>query len=103
MELADSYCPGRENKDADSLSRLPLDIEGMIEQCTEEMSSDSIAATTQAVEVQEDTSYWLVSDSFPCSPDMGDNETLPEDKIQQSQREDPHVRPVIKYKLTGLR
>ncbi len=107
-ELADfhfsiKYHPGRENTDADSLSRLPVDIEGMIEQCTEEMSSECIAATAQAVEVQEDTSHWVESDSFPYSPDMGDNEPLPVAKIQQSQREDPHIGPVMKYKLTGMR
>lgn len=107
-ELADfhfsiKYRPGRENADADSLSRLPLDIEGMIEQCTEELSSDCIAATAQAVEVQEDTSPWVVSDSSPCSPDMGDSEPLLVAEIQQSQREDPHMGPVIKYKLTGMR
>ncbi len=107
-ELADfhfsiKYRLGQENTDADSLSRLSLDIEGMIEQCTKEMSSDCIAATAQAVEVQEDTSHWVESDSFPYSPDMGDNEPLPVAKIQQSQREDPHIGPVIKYKLTGMR
>lgn len=50
-ELADfditiKYRPGRENCDADGLSRMPCDIETMIEECSEEMSSPSVQTTS---------------------------------------------------------
>ncbi len=53
-ELADfhltiRYRPGKENCDADGLSRMPCDIEAMMEKCTKEMSSPSV----QAVETKD--------------------------------------------------
>lgn len=50
-ELADfhitiKYRPGRENTDADTLSRMPVDIETLMEECTEELSSRSVQAST---------------------------------------------------------
>lgn len=50
------YCPGEENVDADSLSRMPVNIEEMRTQSTEELASDCVAATTQAVESQDTSS-----------------------------------------------
>ncbi|XP_052003457.1 uncharacterized protein LOC127658287 [Xyrauchen texanus] len=46
-ELADfhftiCYRPGRENIDADSLSRMPVDLETTMRECTEEFSSDCV-------------------------------------------------------------
>lgn len=106
-ELADfhfsiKYRPSRENADADSLSRLPLSIEEMMKQCTEELSSDCIAATAQAVEVQETLSSWTLSDS-PCLSDGGGNSSIPADEIRLAQQEDPHIGPVIKCKLNSVR
>ena len=69
-ELADfhitiKYHPGRENTDADSLSRMPVDIETMIVECTEELSSRSVQATVQSVETQDSNG--------PVSPVCSDN------------------------------
>lgn len=49
-ELADfhfetRYRPGKVNIDADTLSRLPLDITEYVAACTEELSKDTIQAT----------------------------------------------------------
>lgn len=60
-ELADihftvNYRPGKENMDADSLSRMPIDIESFMKECSEEMSYDVIGAATQAVENQDESS-----------------------------------------------
>uniref|UniRef100_A0A8C7CJY9 ribonuclease H n=1 Tax=Oncorhynchus kisutch TaxID=8019 RepID=A0A8C7CJY9_ONCKI len=48
------YRPGRENGDADALSRMPLDVESLMRECSEEFPPDTIAATIQAVEVQKE-------------------------------------------------
>lgn len=48
------YRPGRENGDADALSRMPLDVESLMRECSEELPPDTIAATIQAVEVQKE-------------------------------------------------
>lgn len=38
------YRPGKENIDADSLSRMPVDIETFMNECSEELSYDVIGA-----------------------------------------------------------
>lgn len=73
-ELADfhftiRYCPGKENVDADSLSRMPVSTEEIIKQCTEEVASDCMAAITQAVETQDSSSSRVcpVLTPFQCT------------------------------------
>ena len=39
------YRPGRINKDADALSRLPLDIDRYMRMCTEEISINTIISS----------------------------------------------------------
>ena len=41
------YRPGKKNGDADGLSRMPLEINELIRECTEEANSDIINATVQ--------------------------------------------------------
>lgn len=55
------YRSGRENTDAESLSRLPVDIEIIMEECTEELSSRSAQATVQSVEVQHSNIKWSMA------------------------------------------
>ncbi|CAB4011748.1 Hypothetical predicted protein, partial [Paramuricea clavata] len=48
-ELADfifdiKYRPGRNNQDADALSRMPVDLANYRERCTEEVPSENIVA-----------------------------------------------------------
>lgn len=54
-ELADfrfgiKYRPGKVNVDADTLSRLPLDIDIYVEKCTEELNRDTIRAAWEGSE-----------------------------------------------------
>ncbi len=53
-ELADynltiRYHPGKNNSDADGLSRMPLDIEDYMHSCTAEASQDVISASIERV------------------------------------------------------
>ena len=49
------YRPGKENVDADSLSRMPVDIELILGRCAE-LTTDYVAVTIQAVETQDSNS-----------------------------------------------
>jgi transposase InsO family protein len=107
-ELADfhliiKYRPGRENGDADGLSRMPCDIEEMMGNCTEEMSSHSVQATVQAIETRDSqTACWIMAPG--C---VGTEEELPTPfsraEICQAQRDDPNIGPVIDYKQSDQR
>ena len=110
-ELADfhftiRYRPGRENVDADSLSRMPVDIETMMSQCTEELSSDCVAATTQAIQTQ-DVSPWactVITSPMLCTTDCEDRlASLSTADIRQAQQNDQHISPVIQFKLTDTK
>ena len=47
------YRPGHPNKDADALSRMPLDIASYMETCTEIVSPDDIVTGCLGLEAQE--------------------------------------------------
>ncbi len=106
-ELADfhftiKYRPGKDNIDADSLSRMPLDIETMMEQCTEELTSDCVEATVQAIEAQDLTMSWTAMTSLHNPTENAESsETYSTDEIRQAQREDPYIGPVVQCKLAG--
>lgn len=106
-ELADfhitiKYRPGRENTDADSLSRMPVDIETIMKECTEELSSRSVQATVQSVEVQESNIIWSVALSVQCAVTTEtEHPPIPPEEIWQAQREDWCMGPVIKCMLSG--
>ena len=53
------YRPGITNKDADCLSRLPLDISGLEDKCTQEVVPDAFQAimTGMAVQGREDEAW----------------------------------------------
>ncbi len=46
------YRPGKKNGDADGLSRMPIEIDKLIRECTEEADSDRIHATVQSMQLQ---------------------------------------------------
>ena len=47
------YRPGVVNKDADCMSRLPLDIEGYMRDCTEEIPADAFRAIMSGVQTKQ--------------------------------------------------
>lgn len=110
-ELADfhftiKYRPGKENIDADSLSRMPIDMETLMQHCTEEMSYDAVGATAQAVRAQQESNIsWSMAVSATGAVTTRNSSIMPFSvaEIQQSQRDDPHIEPVMQYKLSGTR
>lgn len=108
-ELADfhftvKYRPGKENVDADSLSRMPLDIETFMRECSEEMPYNVIGAAMQAVENQDESSVsWSMGVSATSATVTTDTSIVPlkTGQIKDDQRNDPTVGPLIQHKLTG--
>ena len=111
-ELADfnfkiRYRPGKENGDADYLSRLPLDFEKYMQQCTTEVNQDVIHATINAAQAQyQGKTAWINSFSVPRdlpqypknSPDLGH---IDQHKLRVAQQDDPAIGPVMRWKLSG--
>lgn len=109
-ELADyhftiKYRPGRENVDADSLSRMPIDMETLMKECSEEMSYDAVGAATQAVEHQDELraswSLAISAESAAAATDDASIVPFTAAQIQEDQRSDSNIGPVILCKLTG--
>lgn len=48
------YCPGKSNADADGLSRMPLDIDKFMKQCTEQLQPDILRASVDGVMVESE-------------------------------------------------
>ena len=107
-ELADfhltiKYRPGRENGDADGLSRMPCDIEEMMESCTEEMSSLSVQATVQAIETKDSETAWCMMALEGEA--TGENTLTPFSRadICQAQKDDLDIGPVMDCRQSDQR
>lgn len=109
-ELADfqfdvRYRPGKVNIDADTLSRLPVDIDSYVHTCTEELSRDTILATWEGSRAakQKDVAYVAALDlsQGPSSQPPGLLPTISHDELVRNQRDDPAISQVIKLKEAG--
>ena len=105
------YRPGKSNIDADFLSRMPLNIDEYIPQCTEELATDVLQATVSACCGQRKSEVAWVSalSAKPNNFDLQDQELLdPKSRqrfdvsdIVQAQEEDSVISSIRKFKLGG--
>lgn len=113
-ELADfhftiRYRPGRENIDADALSRLTTLSEKNIPEYTVELSSDSIGAMIQVVEVQfEQGMPWSFAVACQDSPTCAEISKAParpmtKEEIMRAQREDKDIQFIIHHLQSGIK
>lgn len=106
-ELADfhfniKYRPGKSNSDTDALSRMPLDVDALMRECTEELLPNTVTAAIQAIEVQENsfTAASVTTDpenmlaTAPISP-------IPKEQLRETQKADQVICPVLEFKLSG--
>lgn len=94
FDLTIKYRLGRDNGDADGLSRMPCDIETMIEECSEEMSSPSVQTTVQAVEMNVSHTVWSIM-ATGC-PDTDEDMPTPLSRaaLCQAQKDDKDIGPI---------
>ncbi|KAI4887981.1 hypothetical protein NFI96_001880 [Prochilodus magdalenae] len=111
-ELADfhftiKYRPGRENNDADALSRMPLDVESMMKEYSEDLCSDVVMAAIQSVEAQREVDVnWSVALVTQAPSEESSVESvvpIPKDELRKAQKSDPSIKPVLEYKLQGCK
>ncbi|KAJ7985270.1 hypothetical protein DPEC_G00350330 [Dallia pectoralis] len=103
-ELADfhftiRYRPGKENVDADSLSRMPVNMEVMMGQCTEKLTSDCVRATTQAVEIQDSSALCICPVLTSLEENKATQRKFTVKEIRQAQQDDKDIGPVIQCKI----
>ncbi|KAL0163570.1 hypothetical protein M9458_039323, partial [Cirrhinus mrigala] len=101
------YRPGRVNIDADTLSRLPLDIEAFESQCTEQLPTSVVQAAWEGSHVSgEKDVAWIaalymsaveekVEPSPSCLP------TIELEELITAQRDDPVISQVRQWKVDG--
>lgn len=100
------YRPGKSNVDADTLSRLPLDMEKYEMTCTEEFSDEAICATwdgSQAAKLKDIAWVAALNVTSPDSPQQYHHHlpTLSHDDLVRAQREDEAISKVIELKASG--
>ena len=105
------YRRGTANRDADFLSRPPKDIQHLLEQCTNEISTDVLDASLNAIrESSEHNATWTAAigvniDVFrDCHPQIiMPLQTLSLDEIRESQKNDLAINTMIQFKQKGQR
>ena len=114
-ELADfnftiRYLPGKIDVDADTLSRMPLDINMLMETCTEETTPGTLKAVISSAQLEDQgQAPWLTAltdDSSLLDLDYKLSrlselpQVLPND-IQQAQSQDPMIGTLVKIIQSG--
>lgn len=109
-ELADfqfdvRYRPGKVNVDADTLSRLPVNIDSYVRTCTEELTRETSLATWEGSRAakQRDVAYVaaLNLSQGPTLQPPGLLPTISHDQLMKTQRDDPAISQVIRLKEAG--
>lgn len=98
------YRPGKVNVDADTLSRLPLDIDTYVERCKEELDRDAIHVAWEgsAAAKRHDVAYFaainLVQSAKPqVQPPLP---AVSQHELVQAERRDTCISEIIKLKQT---
>lgn len=104
------YRPGKENIDADCLSRIPAEFEQYMSRCSETFEREDFSTTVSAVNTsQTGEGIWIASvtdDAATLDHDQPCNipsETVATIDIKKAQIADPTIRQVIDYVKNGTK
>uniref|UniRef100_A0A8C5PEK4 Gypsy retrotransposon integrase-like protein 1 n=1 Tax=Leptobrachium leishanense TaxID=445787 RepID=A0A8C5PEK4_9ANUR len=104
------YRPGKSNADADGLSRMPLEINNYMNQCTEELKRDIISSSILGISVELEepsqgigTVFTRALELVQDAPHSTVTSPLTMGQIRKSQEEDPIVGRVLRYKTKNQR
>ncbi|KAJ8007710.1 hypothetical protein DPEC_G00096990 [Dallia pectoralis] len=97
------YRPGKSNVDADTLSRLPLDMGKYEMACTEELSNEVVRATWDGSQAAERKDVAWVAALNMCSPDPPPQPhcylpAISHDDLVKAQREDQAIGKIMELK-----
>ena len=98
------YRPGKVNIDADTLSRLPLDMDKYVAECSEELSQEVVRATWDgSMAAQKQDVAWIAALTLATdtTPEPSVIPTISRDELVRAQREDTAIGEVIKLKETN--
>ena len=99
------YRPGVINRDADCLSRIPLDIQKYMKACTEDVPDDAFRAIVTSIEAKTtQTETWRLQmaalRATADSEDLSDVE-MNKEKLKEEQRKDADLGVIIECIETG--
>lgn len=102
------YRPGKSNTDADTLSRLPLDMEKYEMACTEELSSEAVRTTWDGSQAAEQKDVAWVAALNMCSLDSHQQShshlpTISHDDLVGAQREDQAIGKIMELKESNTK
>ena len=107
FDFSIKYRPGRCNADPDSLSRMPLEIDTFMQQCTEDISQEAISASVEGVSMQQIPPTWVSTiklDTLSLLSDVSwgpPRQPLTSQQILESQEKDPIIGPALGLKRTN--
>jgi len=102
------YRPGKSNVDADTLSRLPLDMETYGMACTEEFSDEAVRATWDGSQAAKCKDVAWVAALNIYSPDLhkppySNLPTISHEDLVKAQREDQSINWIIELKASNIK
>ncbi|KAL1277385.1 hypothetical protein QQF64_024058 [Cirrhinus molitorella] len=102
------YRPGKVNIDADTLSRLPLDIEAFESECTEQLPASVVQAAWEGSRVsgEKDVAWiaalYMSTEEKEVEPFPTWLPTIGQKELVTAQKEDPVISQVRQWKVDGV-
>ena len=94
------YRPGKDSTDCDYLSRHSVDVDELVEQCTEELKSDTIGALFLGS--KERGKFAAVNSVIMSGIGEDTISKIKPEEVKVSQENDPTIGPIMKFVESGV-